>query len=118
MLLHLKMRPDTPQNYEYLLIEDITGTAGKFISVRPWTQFFDLKGENPPPPSQSSNITMRNIDLECATFFDVTKSEKYKLSNFTFENLNIKATKNGDFDKSIIENLSLRNVKVNGADIR
>lgn len=118
ILLHLKMRPDTPQNYEYLLIEDITGTAGKFISVRPWTQFFDLKGENPPPPSQSSNITMRNIDLECATFFDVAKSEKYKLSNFTFENLNIKVTKNSDFDKSTIENLSLNNLMLNDKNIK
>ena len=44
-LLHLKMRPDTPQNYEYILIEDITGSTGKVLSIRPWTQFFDLKGE-------------------------------------------------------------------------
>lgn len=118
MLLHLKMRPDTPQNYEYILIENIKGTAGKFISVKPWTQFFDLKGENPPPPSKSTNITIKNIELECATFFDVAKSEKYILSNFSFENLNIKATKNSNFDKSIIENLELKNVKVNNVEIK
>ena len=118
MLLHLKMRPDTPQKYEYILIEDITGNTGKFISVRPWTQFFDLKGEQAPPPSRSGNITMRNINLECETYFDVAKSEKYVLTDFIFENLNIKANKNSDFDKSIIENLKLNNVKVNGVEIK
>ena len=117
MLLHLKMRPDTPQNYEYILVEDINGTAGKFISVRPWTQFFDLKGENPPPPSRSSHITFKNINLVCQTFFDVAKSDKYILSDFTFENLNIKA-KNGDFDQSIIQNLKLENVKINGVEVK
>ncbi|VBB48006.1 conserved exported hypothetical protein [uncultured Paludibacter sp.] len=117
MLLHLKMRPDTPQKYEYILIEDIAGEVGKFISVRPWTQFFDLKGENPPPPSRSGNVTMRNINLDCETFFDVAKSEKYILSGFTFENLNIKA-KNDIFDQSIIRNLKLENVKVNDVEVK
>lgn len=29
-LLWLKMRPDTPQQYEYILVEDITGDADHF----------------------------------------------------------------------------------------
>jgi len=41
-LLWLKMRPDTPQNYEYVLVEDIEGTEiGNFIYIRPWTQFLN-----------------------------------------------------------------------------
>jgi hypothetical protein len=37
------MRPDTPQQYEYILVEDITGDADHFLYIKPWTQFFDLK---------------------------------------------------------------------------
>ena len=114
IILHLKMRPDTPQNYEYITVENITGNAGKFISIRPWTQFFDLKGNTPPPPSRSGKITMRNIDVECSTFFDVVNSEKYKLSDFMFENLNIKADNRTVIEKEFFQNVTVKNVMVNG----
>ena len=114
IILHLKMRPDTPQNYEYITVDGITGNAGKFISIRPWTQFFDLKGNTPPPPSRSGKITMRNIDVECSTFFDVVNSEKYKLSDFMFENLNIKADNRTVIEKEFFQNVTVKNVMVNG----
>ncbi|MHB9056312.1 MAG: rhamnogalacturonidase [Paludibacteraceae bacterium] len=117
IILHLKMRPDTPQNYEYITVEDITGNAGKFISIRPWTQFFDLKGETPPPPSRSGNIIMRNMDVKCKTFFDVENSDKYQLSNFLFENLTVKAEDRTKIEKDYIKNLTLKNVKVNGVSL-
>jgi polygalacturonase len=112
-LLWLKMRPDTPQNYEYILVEDIRGNANNFIYVRPWLQFFDLKGRPDTPMSYSSNIVMRNIELDCNVFFNVGKSEQYELKNFTFENLKINA-KNAETDKSQIENFVLKNVLING----
>ncbi|NLO70887.1 MAG: exopolygalacturonase [Porphyromonadaceae bacterium] len=117
IVLHLKMRPDTPQNYEYITVEDISGTAGKFISIRPWTQFFDLKGEKTPPPSRSSNIVMRNIEVECTTFFDVTNSDKYKLSNFTFENLKIKTQNRPKIEKEYFDGVVVKNVVVNGVSL-
>lgn len=45
-LLQLKMRPDTPQEYENILIENIKGNVQSMLYIKPWTQFFDLKGEN------------------------------------------------------------------------
>ena len=42
----------------------------------------------------------------------MTASEQYKLTNFKFENLNIKA-KDGEYDKSIIPSSEWNNVKVN-----
>ncbi|MDL2303875.1 exopolygalacturonase [Bacteroides sp. OttesenSCG-928-D19] len=111
-LLWLKMRPDTPQNYEYILVEDITGNADNFLYIKPWTQFFDLKDRKDIPKSYSNNITMRNINFDCKTFFNVEKSDQYELKNFTFENLNIKAEK-GAYDKNQIDNLILKNVKIN-----
>lgn len=111
-LLWLKMRPDTPQHYEYILVEDITGNAKSFLVIKPWTQFFDLKGRKDMPMSHSNNVTMRNINFDCDIFFNVSKSDQYQLKDFTFENLNIKAKK-GECDKEIISNFEWKNVKVN-----
>lgn len=112
-LLRMKMRPDTPQNYEYILVEQITGNVGSFLHIHPWTQFYDLKDRQDIPKSYGRNITMRDIDVECNTFFDVRQAnDQYHLSNFTFENLTIKA-KNGSYDPNIIDGFELNNVNVN-----
>lgn len=114
-LLWLKMRPDTPQQYEYIMVEDITGNAKNFLLVRPWTQFYDLKDRKDIPMSYSNHITMRNIELECDVFFNVErKDDQYRLSDFTFENLQISA-KRPDFHKEYIDGVKVRNVDVNRA---
>lgn len=112
-LLRMKMRPDTPQNYEYILVEHITGNVGSFLHIHPWTQFYDLKDRKDIPMSYGRDVTMRDIDVECNTFFDVRQAnDQYHLSNFTFENLTIKA-KNGSCDRSIIDGFEWNNVNVN-----
>ncbi len=110
-LLWLKMRPDTPQNYEYITVEDIKGDAKSFLVVKPWTQFFDLKDRKDIPMSYSNHVTMRNIEFECNTFFDVQASDQYKLDNFVFENLKVKAA-NIQCDKSIIPHFTWKNVSL------
>lgn len=116
-LLWLKMRPDTPQKYEYITVENITGYANSMIYVKPWTQFFDLKGRKEVPLSYSDHITMKNIELECNIFYDMKITENDRLSNFTFENLKIKA-KNDVYDKSIINGVKFTNVVVNNKTIK
>ncbi|PRY51552.1 glycosyl hydrolase family 28 [Arcticibacter pallidicorallinus] len=125
-LLWLKMRPDTPQNYEHVLVEDIEGSnIGNFIFIRPWTQFFDMKGQEVSGVSYGRNITMRNINIDCENFFNVGVSTdkgdgqgyKAKLSNFKFENIRVTAKKHLEIDTSIIENFKLKNVVVNGKKI-
>jgi polygalacturonase len=125
-LLWLKMRPDTPQDYEYVLVDDVEGSdIGNFLFIRPWTQFFDLKGEKASRNSYSRNITMRNIKLNCDNFFNVGVSENrenvnvfnYKLSDFTFENLTITAKNNLKIDTSMVVNFKLKNVTVNGEKV-
>jgi polygalacturonase len=111
-VLWLKMRPDTPQKYEYITVENITGQAYSLIYIKPWTQFFDLKGRKDVPLSYSENIVLRNIELKCEVFFDVAISDYDRLANFTFENLTIDA-KNSSFNKSVVQGVTLRNVKVN-----
>lgn len=121
-LLWFKMRPDTPQNYEYVLVEDIEGQdIGNFIFIRPWTQFFDLKGEQVAGTSNIQNITMRNIKLDCENFFNVGAAKEispaqgfgYKLSDFRFENIQVTAKKFTEIDTSIIQNFKGKNVTVN-----
>lgn len=110
-LLWLKMRPDTPQQYEYITVEDITGNGKNFILVAPWTQFYDLKGRATTPMSYSDHITMRNITFDCNVFFNVKQQEdQYHLSNFLFENLSITAN-NADFHTEYVENFTVKNVK-------
>ncbi|WP_439489321.1 rhamnogalacturonidase [Algoriphagus sp.] len=112
-LLWLKMRPDTPQHYEYIRVENITGQARSFIYVKPWTQFFDLKGKEEVPISYSDHITMKNIDLDCDIFFDVAITEYDRLADFSFENLNIRA-QNADFEPDFVKGFEVKNVVVNG----
>jgi hypothetical protein len=111
------MRPDTPQLYEYITVENIKGQAHSMIYVKPWTQFFDLKGRSEVPLSHSDHITMRNIKMETDIFFDVAITEHDKLSNFTFENMKINA-KNSTYDTSIIDGLTFSNIKLNGENIK
>lgn len=115
-LLWLKMRPDTPQKYEFITLENIKGQAHSMIYVKPWTQFFDLKGRKEVPLSYSENITLRNIELECEVFFDIAITEHDRLSDFTFENLKIKAENNA-INKELISGFKLSNVVVNNKTI-
>lgn len=111
-LLWLKMRPDTPQHYEYISIEDVEGKINSFLNINPWTQFFDLKGREDIPLSYADHITIRNCKCECFTYFNVKKNEEqYRLSEFTFENLTIKAKKD-NFSSDAIENVKVENVKI------
>ncbi len=117
-LLWLKMRPDTPQHYEYITVDAVEGKITNFININPWTQFFDLKGRADIPLSFADHISMKNCRCECETFFNVKKEEtQYKLSEFLFENLEIRARDN-QFDQSIIDGWSIRNVTLDVIDTK
>lgn len=115
-ILNLKMRPDTPQHYERILIEDIKGKTTVMLNINPWTQFFDLKSEKEIKLSRANDITFRNIQLECDNTMSIGKSEQYKLSGFTFENLKIKALKNKTINVEAVNHCILRKVSVNGRE--
>ncbi|WP_300725284.1 glycosyl hydrolase family 28 protein [uncultured Bacteroides sp.] len=117
-LLWLKMRPDTPQNYEYILIEDISGNAKSFLYAKPWTQFFDLKGRKDIPYSYSSNLTMQNIRMECDIVFDIEKADdQYRLSDFVFRNLELKSGTPIDEAVWDFSDFVFEKVYVNGREI-
>lgn len=110
----MKMRPDTPQNYEYIVAEEIKGTIlGDFININPWTQFYDLKNRKDIPISYASNITIKNCEVQCGTYFNVKEAtDQYRLSNFRFDNLKITAENYGNSEE-LIENFEAVDVTVN-----
>lgn len=111
-LLWLKMRPDTPQHYEYITVEDMEGKVANFININPWTQFYDLKDRQDMPLSVAEHIVMRNCSCECDTYFDVTPDEEqYRLRDFAFENLRITAKTDG-FAAESIQNVRVKNVEI------
>lgn len=89
-LLLLKMRPDTPQHYQYITFENLKGSCRQVLEINSWRQFFDLKGRTEMPRSYADHITFRNITLQCARFAKiVSHPDEYDLSDFTFSNLQI-----------------------------
>lgn len=113
-LLWLKMRPDTPQLYEYVTVEDIKGSVTNMLYIQPWTQFFDLKGEKDIKMSYAGYITMKNLKLECDNVFNVGNSDQYQLNHFTFKDLKVKAAKDPGIRKEYIPSFILDNVVING----
>ena len=84
-VLWLKMRPDTPQHYEYVLVENITGHCDRFLFIHPWTQFFNPGDRKDMPLSRCNNVTLRNIKVDTKTMIDVKTSDKYELIDFTLD---------------------------------
>lgn len=89
-LLWLKMRPDTPQLYEHILIKNVTGKVSSFININPWTQFSNIKNEaslkngSDKPPillSYINNITMQDCTCECDAYYNVKEDPSQYLIN-------------------------------------
>ena len=112
-IIWLKMRPDTPQHYEYVRVSELTGSCKAFLVVRPWTQFFKPEDRQDMPLSQCNNIMFDNIRMDCQNFFDVGRSDKYKLVDFSFENINVTDKKEA-FNPALIDNCVVKNVVING----
>lgn len=113
-LLFLKMRPDTPQKYEYITLEHFTGKVQTGIFIRPWTQFFDLQGRATPPASSSENITLRNIRLETNRFAEVGIREHDQLVNFKLEQVHFTSGE-ATLDTALFQGIELVDVTINGA---
>ena len=111
-VLWLKMRPDTPQHYEYIRVEGLKGKCDSFLVVKPWTQFYEPHEREDMPLSQCNDIVIKDINMETKNFFDVSLSDKYKLINFSFEHIRVK-DKAKAFDPKMIENTNVIDVEIN-----
>lgn len=112
-MLTLKLRPDTPQHYENITMENIRlAGGGRLLNVAPWMQFFGLKGQ-PPPSRRVNNITLRNITGAYRAFGVLRGNPGDTLRDFTLENVNLTLT-DAKLAVGQVENLVLKNVVVNG----
>ena len=88
------------------------GQITNLLNINPWTQFYDLKDRTDPPLSYAEHITVRRCRFDCHRFFCVRKDEtQYRLSDFTFADLRIRAKVNG-FEEDMIDNVYFDDVAV------
>lgn len=112
-VLRLKLRPDTPQHYEGIRMSDITMENGSVIfKVSPWTQYFDLKGQEA-PSAIVRNIYISNVKGTGGSFGTITGHAKTSISDITVKNVNVQL-KSTDFQLGDVKGLKMKNVKVNG----
>jgi alpha-L-rhamnosidase len=112
-VLRLKLRPDTPQQYENISLSDITieGSATIF-SISPWTQYYDLKGQEP-PKSVVRNVTISGIKGSGASLGVITGHPLTTFGDITLKNADVKLTST-DMRLGEIKTLKFENVIVNG----
>ena len=111
-MLLFKMRPDTPQTYEYVQVEDCTGEVGNVIQVYAWRQFFEATEREDMPPSAVRHVTMRRLDASCRTVFArLDQADDYTSSDFLFEEISATAP-DASFDTSSIQDCQVRSVKL------
>ena len=123
-MLTLKLRPDTPQHYSNITVENITlSGTGSMINVAPWTQFFDLQGQ-PGPARSIDHVVVRNIKGSFGSFGSIRGNVANpargtlgdSISDFTIEDVNV-TLRNGGFTRGEVANFGFNNVVVNGQPV-
>jgi alpha-L-rhamnosidase len=115
-VLRLKLRPDTPQQYENIRISDVTlENGGVIFAVAPWTQYFDLKGQQP-PTSIVRNISISNIRGTGSSFGSIKGNPGTTISNIEVKDVDVKF-RNANFPVGKLTGLTFSNVMVNGAAV-
>lgn len=95
-LLWIKLRRDTQQHFEHILIDNVNGKIESFININPWTQF--LQSEKMcVSPSTIEHITMQNCQCECNCYYNVKEDNtQYTLSDINLLNNSITVTSNNE----------------------
>lgn len=117
-LLTLKLRPDTPQHYENILIDGIklSGGKGRILNVSPWMQFFDLNGHKPPARTVNQ-VTIRNVSGRFLSLGTLYGNSGDVLRDVRLENVDIELA-NDKFELGDVKNLAMENVMINGTPYR
>ena len=115
-VLRLKLRPDTPQLYENLTMEDITmKNGGVIFKVSPWTQYFDLKGQEA-PTALIRNIKISRVRGTGGSFGEITGHAKTTIKDILVKDVDVQF-KSTEFKVGDVQNLRFKKVKVNGKKI-
>jgi alpha-L-rhamnosidase len=112
-LVRVKLRRDTPQLYEDIHYRNITlAGAGAIFEFRPWSQFFDLRGQ-PPPESVVRDLTVTGITGSFGSFGEIVGNPETTISDITLENIDV-TLKSVKLKVGDVSNLTAKNLMVNG----
>jgi alpha-L-rhamnosidase len=111
-LLHLKLRPDTPQNYHDITVRKVVMHNGTVIDVSPWKQFFDLKGQ-PAPHSTATQVTLQDITGSATSLGRILGNPGATITDFTLKDFDLQL-KSDRFEHQPIDGLQLENLTING----
>lgn len=110
-VIWLKFRPDTPQSYEDIRVEGLSGRSKDFLVIRPWTQFYDKGERDDMPTSSCKGLKISGIRMECDRFWNVGASADYELSGFELSDIDVKAADTA-VDASTVKGLRAERVSL------
>jgi len=112
-VVRLKLRPDTPQLYENLEFDTLTlNDAQAIFDVKPWTQFFDLQGHEP-PRSVVRNVVVRNVTGSVESLGELRGNQGDAIENILLENIDLTARR-PRLRTDHADAIHLENVEING----
>jgi polygalacturonase len=111
-LVLFKMRPDTYQTYENVVVEGVTGTSGSIVNMSPWMQFFNLEGTKEKPYGIVRNIRFNRIRVQCPQFGSMKGNPTDSVSTIVFRNMTLEGPESGV--KSPYDAFRYENVRLNG----
>lgn len=112
-----KLRPDTPQHYEDVHFRNITlnNTRGAIITAQPWTQYFNLMGQQP-PQSIVRNISLEGIKGKFGSFGTIRPNVgQTTISDILIKDIDVQLSQQPNLTVADqVTGLRMENVKVNG----
>lgn len=114
-LVRLKLRPDTPQRYEDITFRNITldSAGGTIVSVQPWSQYVDLKGEAP-PHSIVRGVRFVGIKGRFGAFGTIAPNPgQTQISDLLFKDFDVRLAE-GELKAAEVRGLNFENVVING----
>jgi alpha-L-rhamnosidase len=111
----LKLRPDTPQQYEDISFRDMTldSSRAAIVSLRPWSQYANLQGEAP-PKSVVRNLSLVGLKGHFGSFGTIRPNPgQTTISDITFKDFDVTLERD-KLDASGVSNLKFEHVIVNG----
>ena len=118
-MVYIKLRPDTPQQYDNVLVEDCSGNLRRNgITVASWSQFHTLDERPDMPVSDVHNITFRRLQVKAPGLIYAKVSHPCRLSGFTLKDIDAEVEKASltvkGIEGAVIENITLNGEKYNG----
>jgi alpha-L-rhamnosidase len=113
-VLRLKLRPDTTQTYEHILIEDLTvNPSGRLISASPWNQYADLQGQ-PQSHSQIRDVTIRHVRGQAKEFGSLINNATSSIKGVRLEDIDVQSDLCAFKVDNHVSGLKFEHVLVNG----